>query len=367
MVLSGKVRFAALDTLRGSAAILVATYHFHGDWTNWQHMWSGHLAVDLFFVLSGFVIAHRYICGPDAISRIEFIGRRLIRLYPLHIFSLLTFVCAALAVWHTLPDYKQGPFAILLENLTLTQNVGFNGELTYNYPNWSVSVEFWVSVIVFLLISRHTSIYVLALVACFGLLVIYWNVPSLDVDAFNLYGYVNGGLVRGASSFLLGVLSYRLFLHEGFRRIPTGYLEAPLIAVILAMIFIWASANGQIDFVAPFVFMLAVPVFAREEGVVSRLLSKASYLGTISYSIYLNQITVAMLFLAYVGRRFAIESELVSLALYLAVLTIYSHFTYLYVEQTSKKWGRRILAARRGPVAVYPIGANSYQQRERPL
>ena len=339
---SENVRFVALDLLRGFAAILVTIYHFHGDWTQGSvALWRGHLGVDFFFVLSGFVIAHTYIYNREGVSSLAYIWRRLTRLYPLHIFSLLTFLGAAWVAWHGLPQYDHGPPALLLQEFTLTQNVGFNADLIYNYPDWSVSVEFWVSVVLFLLIGRKTPSYLLLLTACAGLLVIYFNLHSLDAYAVDFYGFINGGLIRGATSFLLGILTYRLFLREDFRKIPVGYLEPILLAAIAVIIFGGTEANGNIDFAAPFVFAMTVAVFAREEGIISNLLSKVSHLGTISYSIYLNQVTVLILFTAYIRQVFGIQNEGLALALYLMILVVYSDLTYRYVEEPSRKWGRR--------------------------
>jgi peptidoglycan/LPS O-acetylase OafA/YrhL len=99
----------SLTPLRGVAALWVVLYHYCGtaqylpnlDITPYSYFISkGYLGVDLFFMLSGFVMAHVY---HDAFS--ESIGRhyrgflvaRIARLYPLHIFNLLLFVATAAA------------------------------------------------------------------------------------------------------------------------------------------------------------------------------------------------------------------------------------------------------------------------------
>lgn len=79
-------RFDALDGLRGVAAIAVMISHFSQE-TLFKNAYE---AVDLFFMLSGFVIAHSY--GARLLSGMtstEYVKRRLIRLYPMLLISLL--------------------------------------------------------------------------------------------------------------------------------------------------------------------------------------------------------------------------------------------------------------------------------------
>lgn len=82
-VLVFQYRFSALDGLRGAAAVLVAVYHFY-------YSFPSYLTVDFFPVLSGFGLTHRYLYETLGINPREFIGRRLSRLYPLHLFTLAT-------------------------------------------------------------------------------------------------------------------------------------------------------------------------------------------------------------------------------------------------------------------------------------
>jgi peptidoglycan/LPS O-acetylase OafA/YrhL len=87
----GKPRFEAMDLLRGIAALLVMEWHFpflgHGD----PHFGRAYLSVDLFFILSGFVIAQAYHGWlTDGGTPGRFLRVRLIRLYPLYLMAALT-------------------------------------------------------------------------------------------------------------------------------------------------------------------------------------------------------------------------------------------------------------------------------------
>ena len=90
--LASKPRYEILDGLRGVAAMLVVAYHlfetYYGGKPD-QPINHGYLAVDFFFVLSGFVIGYAYDDRWDRMSTWSFFKRRLIRLHPMVIFGTL--------------------------------------------------------------------------------------------------------------------------------------------------------------------------------------------------------------------------------------------------------------------------------------
>lgn len=92
-----------------------------------------------------------------------------------------------------------------------------------------------------------------------------------------------------------------------------------------------------------YLFMVVVAIFSTETGFFSRHLTKAKYLGEISYSIYLNQITV-LIVTDYLLMELRLPVFL-HLAIYLLTLIIYSHFTYQYIEKPFRKKGRNFLCA----------------------
>jgi peptidoglycan/LPS O-acetylase OafA/YrhL len=104
-----KQEIQSLTPLRGIAAIWVICFHymvvyfsFHTEQFSWV-LNKGYLAVDMFFILSGFVLSHVYwrTFTSDAADHAKgyrnFIGARIARLYPLHLFNLCQFLVATLA------------------------------------------------------------------------------------------------------------------------------------------------------------------------------------------------------------------------------------------------------------------------------
>ncbi len=181
------MKFETLDTLRGLAALVIAVFHFSSEW-------AGYLAVDFFLVLSGFVLSHSYLYKEATISPVKFISHRISRLYPLHLFTLVAFILIYYFVNDALPSYKDGTIFTFIQNLTLTQNIGFNpSKITFNSPSWSISVEFWVNILFVLFVTRKTRSSTLFFIALIGLLVIYGNTGHLDTHSSNYFTFINSG------------------------------------------------------------------------------------------------------------------------------------------------------------------------------
>ena len=152
----------ALTPLRGIAALLVVIYHFADVYLPNTHpeaitlaISKGYLAVDLFFLLSGFVIAHAYrdafLGGVTARSYADFVKARIARLYPLHVTVLALFIVTALTKmgfdYALAREVTPMPLAgwrsveAIGANLLMVQ--GFDvGEFGWNPHAWSLTLEF---------------------------------------------------------------------------------------------------------------------------------------------------------------------------------------------------------------------------------
>lgn len=338
-------RFSALDGLRGAAAISVAVYHFY-------YSFPGYLAVDFFLVLSGFVLTHQYLYTTTGLSSREFIWRRLSRLYPLHVFTLVTWMAGYFLYIGALPSYADGTVWTFLQHLTLTQNVGLSpSETSWNTPSWSISVEFWINILFLYLISVTTRNYLLLAVAVISLITIYSQSGDLDVSHENFFTYLNSGLLRGLASFLLGIIAYRGYLKCLSSKTTPGVssgLEIVLLLAVAALFFFRSSLRSELDFIAPFLFCIVVIIYSLERGIVSQLFGKLKWFGDISYSVYLNHFTVIWLLLYVWVNIFELEAEadLVrspsTFALYLILVIGYSKLTYVFIEKPAQSFLRKV-------------------------
>lgn len=347
--------FRAVDALRGPAALCIAVFHFYSQW-------AGYLAVEFFFVLSGFLLASSVRSRAEELPVGRFLARRIARLYPMHLFSLATF---GLSVWILTggpPSYPDGTMATLIQQVTLTHGIGLNQHgLTWNYPNWAISVEFWMGLLVYLLLIKRVRPVITFPVSLACYCLIAWHNGSLATNYHNYAGVVNSGLLRGLGSLLLGALAYGVYdalRHNQWGTARWTLLEVVCIVAAVFVILCRSQVTSYLDFFAPFVFAAGTVVFACEGGLVSEVLCRVSGFGAISYSIYLNQATI-LLYLRPVSELLDLPI-IAGLVLYLALLVLYSFATYRWIElparvklgavldNRSSRLGRKRNASREG-------------------
>lgn len=350
-------RFVALDAFRGLAALIVALFHANYSGLVVPGAW---LAVDFFFILSGFVLAHVYFFGrssvdPDWLRR--FVSHRFARLYPLHLITLVWLY----VYFYFVTDHMGCSGSLLFSffnNVFLLNNIGFSlgcGE-NFNGPAWSISVEFWLNLFFacFLLSLRRGWMLFLA-VAFYVLLFI--GRGTLTQPAVNFYELLNSGLVRGCAGFFLGVGVYHAYRYLADRapecRVLFGLAEVLLIAALALLLWNF-SVILYAEFVAIYLFLAIILVFSFERGPVSggmRVL-RVEKLGDWSYSIYLLHYPLIYLikdlsWLIPEGSRVLV---------FLAVLLPLSWFSFHFVEKPLAARYRDILLSDRKHVFHLLLG-----------
>ena len=329
-----KKRFLALDSLRGFAACAVALFHFGTirDTT-------AYLAVDFFLVLSGFVLTHSYFLKPN-FSIINFAYIRFARLYPLHVIS--TCFVAFLSICYVKSEFTYNDFFL---HILMVHNVGFGPKgLRLNIPSWSISVEFWTnvlvytSIILFGFISYWRTRIAFFLISILGLSIIFFTFGSLDVNTYDYKGILNIGLLRGISSFLLGILIYQYYMWKIARIENTG---VPVFAILSISLFLfcllskWTDTKWQV--ISPFIFCFIIITMAIDTSVVGRILSKFSYLGDISFSIYLWHWPIILLTrqTKHVNddlNFLSILPDMEGALIFVALVILVSHLSYKFLE-----------------------------------
>ena len=369
-------RFEALDGWRGVCACLVVLFHFHGysPISTSPLVRNSYLFVDFFFVLSGFVIAWNYSNRLGSWPEMRrFLVLRLGRLYPLHVFMLLLFLAYETAKMVMGANQATPPATFtgethpgaVLSNLFLVQSLHVHDSLTWNGPSWSISTEAWT--------------YVLFALVCVGLGLRGWMlavaavVPPLwllHVSGTGMDITYDWGLVRCVFGFALGVgcAWFQRAHPRGLLRV--GRHEATVLELFMvAAVVLFVSAVGKSawSLLAPFVFTVAVLVFASEQGWVSRLFRTAPmrWLGKLSYSIYLTHFFFVMLVPVVVKKLARLDlwtpmplpggqyvqaygrNDLEGTLFYIAVLALtlaFSALTYRWVETPGRDWSRRLAA-----------------------
>jgi len=143
--------FDSLTGLRFLLSIWIAVFHLgdmydHAGFGSWPIMKAGVARVDIFFVLSGFVLTHIYWARSKAKFDFPiFMRARIARLYPLHLLALLI-LCGLVLAAHLVGKGEEAHnFTTLglVANVFLVQAWGVPGAGVWNFPGWTISAEFF--------------------------------------------------------------------------------------------------------------------------------------------------------------------------------------------------------------------------------
>jgi peptidoglycan/LPS O-acetylase OafA/YrhL len=337
------MRFRAIDTFRGLAAILVILFHIpdsrmlEGN----QLVARGYMAVDFFFVLSGFVMAHSYLKKiNDLPSAKNFVVKRFKRIYPLHFFTLLMFATFETArfvvdqyfVKLNTPPFENCDIPTLIANLTLTHSVGLFDHLSWNIPSWSISVEFYVYIAwALLLIVFRKKLW---LVGLFSLPFIGWFIWKFNGNMEYTYDF---GFIRCLFGFVLGMYAYQ-FAKRFEKRMSRTLATFTEMALIVTTGWLLSGISVNYHWLLPFWFAIVIIFFSTETGYVARLFAhnRLKFLGELSYSYYLTHIVIIrsldLLFFKVLKLQHTLVIESVFLVILFSLVQVVSHFTYKYVE-----------------------------------
>ena len=324
--LASKPRYEILDGLRGVAALMVVVFHLFETYSKgpaFQIINHGYLAVDFFFVLSGFVIGYAYDDRWDKMTTWGFFKRRLVRLHPMVVMGMLVgaamFFFAGTAFPETL-EVEGWKFALcfvlglLMIPCANSLDIRGWGELnSFNGPNWSLTFEY-IGNILYAFVLRHLSKAALAAlcIACafFTLdLTLGWNVFGLFAEPhYNVIGgwsmtpdQIYVGLSRLLYPFLCGLLISRILPAHQTESNKSGspiHLKGGFWWCSLALVAIMAmpcigGRQGIADGLFQAICILAVfPVIilagAGSETTDPKSTAVCKWLGELSYPLYIT-------------------------------------------------------------------------------
>ena len=311
-----KPHFALLDGLRGVAALLVVWYHIFEGYqfasgssviTVVNH---GYLAVDFFFILSGFVIGYAYDerMRNGTLSVKQFFLRRLIRLHPMVVMgAVIGFVSFALTGFERWDGTCAGVGLSCIAFLSalvmlpampgMMREVRGNGEMfPLNGPCWSLFYEYVASILYAILLrrlSRRCLAGVAIGLACvwawfaitnqsgYGSIGVGWTIDPMNVT---------GGLLRMLCPFTIGLLLSRVF--KPMRMKGAFWLCASLLVVLFHVPYIEGgmpySANGLFEMACIIVvFPLMVWMAASDSTTDFVSMRICTFLGDISFPLYI--------------------------------------------------------------------------------
>ena len=351
----------ALTGIRAVTALWVVAYHFALSPLAALHLGRllppvqiGYLGVDLFFLLSGFIITHVH--RRDAASlapnvALRFYGLRLARMYPVHLLMLLVLVPVVAGgrllgfAPHHPEDFRAADFVF---DLLLIQSWGVSDDIHWNFPAWSVSCEWFVYLLfpVFALwlnriaSARRAVLWLAAETAAFALA--YVLVFHFDLDLkFGAGGFSRSALTRVCFEFAAGALCCRLTELADLGSWPWTALVLAAGAIAAAL-----SATPARDIAVVCACAVTIVAARYRSTLIARILALPVlvYLGEISYSLYMVHAPIRMTLGKFAERVIAgtgpgLVGYLIGVAFFL-VTVLAAAIIHHSVEAPARRWLR---------------------------
>lgn len=364
-----KPHYMVLDGLRGTAALLVVIYHvfeglaFAAGTDLIDGMNHGYLAVDFFFLLSGFVIGYAY---DDRLGRTmttgAFIKRRLIRLHPMIVFGAVTGVVCFLIQGSEKWDGSHVALSLVMLALLYamffipavpgtSMDVRGNGEMfPLNGPSWSLFFEYIGNLAYVLFIHRLSTRALRWVVAVVGLLLAAFCL--FDVSGYGMLGVgwtlegynFPGGLLRMLFPYTLGMLLARGY-QPGRNVRGTFWICSFVLLGLFLVPYIegkspvcWNAVFELVCIMLIFPCILLMGASAQPKSKVS--LWACKWLGDLSYPLYAVHYPVMYVFYAWLirTRHYHLSEVLPQAILVVVICIVLSIIALKLYDEPLRQW-----------------------------
>ncbi len=309
-----KPRYDLLDGLRGVAALSVLCFHLFeaiafAEGKAEQDMFHGFLAVDFFFILSGFVMGYAYDERWKQMSTRQFLTRRLIRLHPMMIagatLGLIAFCVQGCARWDgTVMDSGTVLIGFILSLLmlpTLCSSINLRGNtelFPLNGPHWSVFLEYIGSIAYALMLRKMSTrtLRIWVMLAAIALIANGFIQGNLCQGWGSAPENILGGVLRLSFGYPMGLLMAREASEGRLSKLSSKALSGVIMTVIslvlllcvpsLSWLNIGIPANAIYESLSVIVLFPCLVAFAARIGVEGKTRRICAYLGRLSYPLY---------------------------------------------------------------------------------
>ncbi|MCX3263999.1 acyltransferase family protein [Pedobacter agri] len=357
--LATKPHYPILDGLRGIAAIIVVTFHL-AEPLGTGHLDivvnHGYLAVDFFFLLSGFVMGYAYDDRWNKMSVANFFKRRIIRLQPMVVLGMtlgaIGFYFTDSTIWpliHTVPIWKM--LLVMLIGYTilpipLSMDIrGWQEMHPLNSVGWSLFFEYIANILYAVWIRKFskTALTILVLIAAVALAHLAITNGDLSGGWTLNVEQVRIGLTRTMFPFFAGLLLSRIAKPT---RIKNAFLWCSLlIAIVLYMPRIGGAQhlwmNGIYESVCVIIIFPLI-VYLGASGVIQgqREQKICKFLGDLSYPLYLVHYPIVYFYVAWISntKGISILQALPHALLILVSAIILAHLSLKWYDEPVRKW-----------------------------
>jgi peptidoglycan/LPS O-acetylase OafA/YrhL len=320
-LLQSKPHYQILDGLRGVASIMVVAFHiFEAHSTSHldQIINHGYLAVDFFFVLSGFVVGYAYDDRWGKMSVGGFFKRRLVRLQPMVVIGMvigaLLFYFQDSGLWpkiHEVPVWKM--LVIMLIGCTLipvptSMDIrGWNEMHPLNGPGWSLFFEYIANILYGIFIRKFSKTLLWILVLLAGAALVQLAVTSQTGDIIGGWSLepeqLRIGFTRVMYPFFAGLLLFRI---GKLTHVINAFFWCSLLIIVVFAIpriggaeHLWM--NGLYDSLTV-IFIFPLIVFLGASGDIKNKYAKriCKFFGDISYPVYITHYPLIYMYTGWV-------------------------------------------------------------------
>jgi peptidoglycan/LPS O-acetylase OafA/YrhL len=346
-----------LTGIRGLAAGFVVLFHYYSSWViilpamEWLAPLAsrGSLGVDLFFILSGFILSHVYANSRFPKLGIreygKFLWLRLARVFPNHlatlVFLVLLVAAARLLGISISGDY---PFSGLPSQLAMTHAWPFLGGGDWNYPSWSISAEWFAYLFMFPVVWHFLRLNISSEVA---LVALAYGMLALFLASTALLGRAVP-LLQVSCEFLSGGILFGAYRRQGWATRYCQRYVSGAFAVLIGFILFYPRNAPLASAIIILFFPVLLVGLTSQEPCLSRFLSTttALWLGKISYALYMSHAIVQKLLkIALPSERYVDSSlwlRLLILAGQACLILGFAAGLYYLVEVPSRNLLRRL-------------------------
>ena len=363
--------FRSLDTLRGIAALAICLYHAHSIFGLDVLIPHAYLAVDLFFILSGFILVQRYApeiaSNSKKISLSDFAIIRLARLYPLY---LLASIIGALyfAAWlfvngQLFANFKNYILAIINSIIAIPYLAKPFDEVGAIFPfatqAWSIFWEIIVSLAFYFHIRYKNNYAFLISIIGFCILIIQTFASNTIDGGWQAQNFFIGGL-RAFTGFFMGGFSAEIYaqIQNYNRKTKHNVFEFfTFVFLALTMAYCIFSKKSHFTTEACLIFVGFPTIVIGAAGSQAPILNNkiGDFFGKISFSIYLLHGIMAAVFITILKKTSIIEPGLLTGMIWLSAVIFCSFISFKIYETPSRKFFKSLFNNKQNNT-ITPIG-----------
>lgn len=353
---NGTIR--SIQYIRGIAALFVVLFHFRyilngvysqQDIGNLLFRW-GEIGVDAFFIISGFIIC--YATENDQ-SKVSFLIKRIFRIYPVYLFFLFTFAFILFM------SGKSVGMQNLINGILILPQKYSDGAPFYGYSflvvAWSLFYEiaFYFIFLISMSFSHKYRVYICSsIILSLTILLQYYFNGEFNIGTKGGTNNNNLGVINILSSsmmliFIVGMMLYEILKNYG--EFISSKINCTFTLFLSSTIFIYCYFTGfnswhGIDRSVLFIFPLVASLILFEiKNNNIKEIKWISFLGDISYSLYLCHLVVVLFYNSFGGSFFAASNGFSRFFILVATSIFISYLSYKYIEKPSSSICRKII------------------------